>query len=332
MDNYKKFEIEESDNNYVAFYNEEDLLKDITIKNSYGHNENSLTMEYYKEFNTIGEYELGYCYNSLTPFTRAEKHIEGHCNSMKILNKDCSILQKDNYGNRRIEIKCPKIAWGFMAFLITHSFIDIKGRLRVPIEREEKNIIFLEEQYFKSQKTIYYRINKDDYEYYSANNLNDKIQELDTLFIKQHIKQECILLDRTKEGDDISIIAAFLNYSKEYFKFLENKLNNKIGNRKVVTDSINIEYQKQIIKPTKNKEYQESLLKLFKGNVYLISHLEGLSDDEIASLIKKWAKEKDKSGKPLIENPENRLKNKYAEELKKAGIIKLSVRTFRDKL
>lgn len=256
----------------------------------------------------------------LFPFISAQKYN----NSIKEIFLLCGVTRMittiDSITGKEVQRPINEVASSHMA---RRTFVG---------NTEEKNIIFLEEQYFKSQKAIYYRINKDDYEYYSANNLNDKIQELDTLFIKQHIKQECILLDRTKKGDDIGIIAAFLNYSKEYFKFLENKLNNKIGNRKVVTDSINIEYQKQIIKPTKNKEYQESLLKLFKGNVYLISHLEGLSDDEIASLIKKWAKEKDKSGKPLIENPENRLKNKYAEELKKAGIIKLSVRTFRDKL
>ena len=58
----------------------------------------------------------------------------------------------------------------------------------------------------------------------------------------------------------------------------------------------------------------------------------GLSDGEIARKIKGWAKEKDKLGKPLIENPENGLKLRFAEELKANGIIKLSIKTFRTKL
>ena len=58
----------------------------------------------------------------------------------------------------------------------------------------------------------------------------------------------------------------------------------------------------------------------------------GASDDEIARKIKGWAKEKDKLGKPLIENPENGLKSRFAKELKANGIIKQSEKTFRIKL
>ena len=52
----------------------------------------------------------------------------------------------------------------------------------------------------------------------------------------------------------------------------------------------------------------------------------------IAGKIKGWAKEKDKLGKPLIENPENGLKTRFAKELKANGIIKQSEKTFRTKL
>lgn len=132
MDKYQQFEIKSSDNdavefyhkNPVAFYNEDDLLKDITTKDLNENEENSLTMEHYNAFNIIDKYVFGYCYNSLLPFARAQIRKEGCCSFMEILNKDCSILQKDNHGNRRIETECPKIAWGFTAFLITHSDID----------------------------------------------------------------------------------------------------------------------------------------------------------------------------------------------------------------
>ena len=75
-----------------------------------------------------------------------------------------------------------------------------------------------------------------------------------------------------------------------------------------------------------------SLLDLFHNNTYLIAELVGLSDDEIARKIKGWAKEKDKLGKPLIENPENGLKSRFAKELKANGMIKQSEKTFRIKL
>lgn len=80
------------------------------------------------------------------------------------------------------------------------------------------------------------------------------------------------------------------------------------------------------------RSYSGGLLDLFNNNVPLIEELVGLSDDEIARKIKGWAKEKDKLGKPLIENPENALKSRFARELKANGIIKLSEKAFRIKL
>lgn len=78
--------------------------------------------------------------------------------------------------------------------------------------------------------------------------------------------------------------------------------------------------------------YSDDLIKLFNGNTNLIKQLIGKSDNDIARLIKNWAKEKDKFEKPLIENPENGLKSRFAKELKANGIIKQSEKTFRTKL
>lgn len=75
--------------------------------------------------------------------------------------------------------------------------------------------------------------------------------------------------------------------------------------------------------------YSDKLLGLFNGNENLIQELAGKSDDEIAAMIKKWAKEKDKFGKPLIGNPGNNLKKAFAEALKEANIISMSSDRFR---
>lgn len=79
-------------------------------------------------------------------------------------------------------------------------------------------------------------------------------------------------------------------------------------------------------------EYREELIELFNGNTYLLSELVGKSDDEIVSLISKWARMKDDINKPLIENPKNNLRSKFAKELKQAGFIKCTENTFRTKL
>ena len=78
--------------------------------------------------------------------------------------------------------------------------------------------------------------------------------------------------------------------------------------------------------------YSEELKSLFHGRIDLIGQMVGLSDDEIANKIKKWAVQKDKFGKPLIENPKNNLKKTFADTLKKDSLIKCSARTFRNKL
>lgn len=79
-------------------------------------------------------------------------------------------------------------------------------------------------------------------------------------------------------------------------------------------------------------KYPRELLALFKFHAELIDKLVGEPDDEIARLINKWAKERDGAGRALIENPRNNMQKKFACELKKAGIIRLSEESFRKKL
>lgn len=87
------------------------------------------------------------------------------------------------------------------------------------------------------------------------------------------------------------------------------------------------EYRSSIVAPddnvTTNKPcYSDDLIKLFHGNTYLIEQLNGKSDVEIARLIKKWAKEKDGLGKPLIDNPDNYgYKTKFADALLRNRIV-----------
>lgn len=78
--------------------------------------------------------------------------------------------------------------------------------------------------------------------------------------------------------------------------------------------------------------YTPELLQLFKGHEELITELMVLSNNKVASKINEWAKTRDKFGKPLIENPGNGLKSKFAKCLKENGIITESASNFRKKL
>lgn len=84
--------------------------------------------------------------------------------------------------------------------------------------------------------------------------------------------------------------------------------------------------------PQQVPAYTENLIQLFHGNTHLIDELIGKSDKGKADCITQWARGKDKFGKPLIENPDNGLKKAFAEALKENGIIRESIRTFRDRL
>lgn len=90
------------------------------------------------------------------------------------------------------------------------------------------------------------------------------------------------------------------------------------------------EIDSEEIKP--KPQYSEELLYLFNGHVELINELIGKSNDEVAASIKKLNEEKDKFGKPQIQNYKNNLKLTFAKELKAAGIITLSEDRFSRKL
>lgn len=80
------------------------------------------------------------------------------------------------------------------------------------------------------------------------------------------------------------------------------------------------------------REYSAGLINLFREHTELIDELVGLSDDEIARKIKKWATQRDKLGNALIENPKNNLRAKYARELRENFIIKGTEERFKRKL
>lgn len=79
-------------------------------------------------------------------------------------------------------------------------------------------------------------------------------------------------------------------------------------------------------------KYSKELLDLFNGHEDEINKLIGKSNDEVAAAIKKLNGEKDKFGKPQIQNYKNNLKLTFAKELKAAGIITLSEDRFSRKL
>ena len=106
----------------------------------------------------------------------------------------------------------------------------------------------------------------------------------------------------------------------EFYKNAEQYKSNELITEEPITE---------VLPQTK---YSPELLALFKNHTELIDELVGKSNSEIAIQIKKWAKEKDKTGRALIENPQNNMRRKFARELKEAGIIRCNEDWFSRKL
>lgn len=101
---------------------------------------------------------------------------------------------------------------------------------------------------------------------------------------------------------------------------------------KQVEKSVNPQPEEKQKAEENGRKYSEDLLKLFHYHVELLDSLVGLSDSEIADRIRQLATERDKFGKPLIENPGNNKRLAYAQALKENELIKGSENTFRRKL
>lgn len=226
--------------------------------------------------------------------------------------------------------------------------MEIIERLRCEIERSMQELD-------RSAKVIESDIEEMNHSLREINTLEDKI----ALKKKAFFSLECIervlgsdgLLSRyisrteispdiwKKAGYDESIVTAIRTVSNNQFANYKNRIENLIT--KIDDDSLTVGKDVSSIElenaPSTNelpikKEYREELIKLFHGHTHLLNDLIGKSDNEIVSLIRKWAKMKDERNKPFIENPKNNLKSKFAQELKYAGLINCAENTFRAKL
>lgn len=280
-------------------YKEEELLK--TVNGEY-------IVEAYK-CRRVGDTIIGLCVNSSPMFCRAQKNVpKGDYSWIEVLKPTSSILEHDNTEERYNTI-CPKVAWGIAAYLLFHSYTDTKGRTLFKINQDVVQPSDLFRYYNEQNKKHYTTLNKEDFDYYKS---IDDTTSFDKEFIEHHIAQEESLINRqnTVTPDYIK------DKAKEYIEWIKGNRNDK-------------EIDKVHINSTK---YPSELLDLFNGREKLINELIGKSDDEKAQLIRGWNTKKDELGKPYIKNYKNRLRKRFAELLKEAGLISESIENFRKKL
>ena len=93
-----------------------------------------------------------------------------------------------------------------------------------------------------------------------------------------------------------------------------------------------VEEQKDETQENNAGRYSEELLRLFHWHTELLDELTTMSDGEIATQIKEWAKKMDERKMPLIENRKNNLRAEYARRLYEAGLISCKPDTFKRRL
>lgn len=286
--------------NGTHYYYETDMFKRWTERTNFPfQNVCHVAMERYI-FNDCFGVRVAYCRNSIPPYARMEKTTGSSW--FDTISPDSYIIGSDEAGCVILDKECPKIAWGFTAFLMACLFVDEKGRYRYRIGGKNASVMEIMQAYHSNMFGLYRALNKDDYSYYKENGYNEECDNLNKRFAVEHVRSEIDLLERTREkafSPAVSLIARASGYISW-------------------------------VRGGKTDSYPVGLLHLFRNRTDLINTLTGDDDRRTARKITEWA------NKGFIENPRNATNDvsrvAFARELKKAGLIRCSERTFRDYL
>lgn len=320
--------------NRVEFFDENDMLKGIMREESYpNHYVESIVKEEYQVLEWGGHYWVGYCYNSVPPFSRVQTYIAGEGCLFNVLHSRFDNNQEREEYVLNYQKQCPKAAWGFAAYFLAHTYTDEKGRVRCRLDGQGTDSNMLFEAYYQSQYEGYHAKAKDDYDYYQETHDQKGITELDKAFIKEHIQLEKGLLDRTKhEGALQAILQPILSYIDKYLSFVEAK-----QERTKVDAPVEMENNSKdelVSAPTVEELFAQAELEhpkeikqlrvLLKGNLNLITQLYGKTPNDQARTIMEWAKQ------GLVYNPLENYKSAYARGLKALGVVNVCVQNFRN--
>lgn len=168
----------------MTYYKEEELLKVTETTDAWGIKEKSVTWEEH-DIKRVDDYYLGLCTNCLYFFLRWQKH-SGISNGtlMQITNTDSSVVKNNAEQYNR---EAPKVAYGIVAWLLRYTYYDEElGCLSAKESLDTISNRYREECYKRWQ----YQHQKK-YHHYSVVEQNEaEIEELDKLFLSQHIEQE----------------------------------------------------------------------------------------------------------------------------------------------
>lgn len=164
--------------------------------------------------------------NSAPMYCRMEdEHTDGEQWVTYRVNKDSSIIKNNIY-----ETICPKVAWGFSAYLISvcRGIININGKQCINV-----SIVEAYNSYYNNCLSFFKDGHKDNILYYSDNGMEDKIKSLIDNFTTEHLENERALLEKTINAKSPLLdIGNFFDIAEGYFSFVENNNYGRISSKK----------------------------------------------------------------------------------------------------
>lgn len=206
----------------INFYNEGDLLKQgEDLQTLVSIHENFSWEEY--EVNYIQSYlkVVGMCINSIPFFCRYEEH-EKEYGSILGTYHHSEQKKKTQY-----DLSCPKCGWGISAYLAIRCkhddefgvcHYDSNGNVTKPQTTFEAYLQLCRKVYYLipdvKGKTQY-----DRWKYYKANENFEAINQLETVFLQEHLAAETRYRQKSGEVDRLlfagqldSVVAAYLDF------------------------------------------------------------------------------------------------------------------------
>ena len=145
--------------NGTHYYNETDMFRRWTERTNFPFQEVChVAMERYIFNDGLG-FRVAYCCNSIPPYARMEK--TNGASWFDTISPDSYIIGNDEAGSIILDKECPKIAWGFTAFLMACLFVDEKGSYRYRIDGNNASVMEIMKAYHSNMFGLYRTINKD---------------------------------------------------------------------------------------------------------------------------------------------------------------------------
>ena len=170
-----------------------------------------------KYFNSNGKRcAVGCCYNSIPMYARLEEDIPKIRTLSyigQISSPDHHALEVQENGKTLYDNMCPKIAWGFTAFILPNAEFNSNGKIE-----SFNNLPALCNEYYNWSYEIYQQEHRNEYNNAVASN---QIDVFNSMFAEKHLNEERKLLNKCKIT---SLGNSYLSATHKYHDYVQAKI------------------------------------------------------------------------------------------------------------